>query len=74
MALITCPECDQPLSTTAPMCPHCGYLQEPERARGSVQPETRRRKFIDHLLIGCLFVGLVIAALSLYAMVSVYLK
>ena len=25
MALITCPECNQSISSTAHKCPHCGY-------------------------------------------------
>lgn len=26
MALISCPECRQPVSDQAPACPHCGYV------------------------------------------------
>jgi hypothetical protein len=32
MALINCPECQQPLSTTASSCPRCGaHVRPPER-------------------------------------------
>jgi hypothetical protein len=26
MALMSCPECSQPVSDQAPACPHCGYI------------------------------------------------
>lgn len=28
MALITCPECKKEMSSSAPSCPHCGYMQK----------------------------------------------
>jgi hypothetical protein len=28
MALISCPECKQQISDTAPTCPHCGFAQK----------------------------------------------
>ncbi len=34
MALIDCPECQQPVSDTAPVCVHCGYGLRPAARRG----------------------------------------
>jgi len=34
MALVNCPECQQPVSDTAPVCVHCGYRLRPARRRG----------------------------------------
>jgi hypothetical protein len=34
MALVSCPECGQSVSDTAPVCVHCGYTLHPGRRRG----------------------------------------
>jgi len=34
MALVNCPECQQPVSDEAPVCVHCGYTLRPAVRRG----------------------------------------
>ena len=40
MALITCPECGQKISDTAPHCIYCGYVLHPEQTSAPVKTET----------------------------------
>lgn len=43
MALIKCPECDLQVSSTAFMCPHCGYVLNKKQVQ-KLQQKTNRKK------------------------------
>ena len=54
MAINTCPECKQEVSSAAPACPHCGYpLQKKAAPLGEIQ---------RHRTIGMVFLALGFAA------------
>lgn len=54
MALIKCPECTREISTTASLCPHCGYIMKQSEANEF------KKKATGELIggIGCLIIGI----------------
>ncbi len=53
MSLISCPECKQQISSTAPTCPSCGYVLQPQPLEPQFEAYRRR------LLTGCLIVCII---------------
>jgi hypothetical protein len=60
MALVSCPECRQPVSDEAPVCVHCGYTLRPSSGRGGRKAwgfEWRTKAEVFGLPLVCVAIG-----------------
>lgn len=58
MAIIKCPECNQPMSDNAQTCPHCGYQYKKEKQKARRKQIYRSKPFVVSSLI---VLGIIIA-------------